>query len=174
MVFALEIWRHYLYDVHVNVFTFHKSLHYVFIEKELNLHQRRWLEFIKDYDISMHYHPGKANKKADALSRLSIGSVAHVEEERKKLVKDVHRIARLGVYLMNISDSGVTVGNGAEFDLVMEHKENKYNDLIFLELKGAFHNRRVDVFSQGRDGLLLYKSRLCVTDAGELRQHILA
>ena len=84
-----------MYGVHVDVFTNHKSFQYVFSQKELNIRQRRWLEFLKDYDMSVHYHPGKANVVADALSRLSMGSVAHVEEERKELVKDVHRVARL-------------------------------------------------------------------------------
>ena len=64
--------------------------------------------------MSVHYHPGKANVVADALSRLSMGSVAHVEEESKKLMKDVHRLAHLGVRLMSISVSGVIVQNGAE------------------------------------------------------------
>ena len=95
MVFELKIWRHYLYGVHVDVFTDHKSLQYVFIQKELNLHKKRWLEFLKDYDMSVNYHPGKVNVVADALSRLSIGSVAYVEEKIKELLKDVHRFARL-------------------------------------------------------------------------------
>ena len=69
VVFALKIWRQYLYGVHVDVFTDHKSLQYVFTQKELNLRQRRWLEFLNDYDMSVHYHPGKANAVADALSR---------------------------------------------------------------------------------------------------------
>ena len=57
MVFALKIWRHYLYGVHVDVFIDHKSLQYVFTKKELNLRQRTWLEFLKDYDISVCYNP---------------------------------------------------------------------------------------------------------------------
>ena len=52
--------------------------------------------------MSVHYHPGKTNVVADALSRLSMGSVVHVEEERKELVKDFHRLARLGVRRMSI------------------------------------------------------------------------
>ena len=56
--------------VHVDVFTDYKSLQYVFTQKELNLRQRRWLELLKDYDLSILYHPGKANVVADALSRL--------------------------------------------------------------------------------------------------------
>ena len=62
-------------------------------QKELNLRQRRWPEFLKGYYFSVHYHLGKANVLADALSILSMGSVAHVEEEMKELVKDVHRLA---------------------------------------------------------------------------------
>ena len=59
--------------------------------------------------MSVHYHPGKANVVKDALRRLSMGSVAQVEEERKALVKDVHKLARLRVYLINISVSGVKI-----------------------------------------------------------------
>ena len=61
VVFALKIWRLYLYGVHVDVFTNHKSLQYVFIKKALNLRQRRWLEILKDYDICVIYHLDKAN-----------------------------------------------------------------------------------------------------------------
>ena len=60
VVFALKIWRQYLYGVHVNIFTDHKSLQYVFTQKELNLRQRRWFELLKDYDIDVLYHLGKA------------------------------------------------------------------------------------------------------------------
>jgi hypothetical protein len=56
---------------HCDVFTDHKSLKYIFTQKELNMRQRRWLELIKDYDMSLQYHPGKANVIADALSRTS-------------------------------------------------------------------------------------------------------
>ena len=77
--------------------------------------------------MSVHHHPGK-NVVADALSRLSMGSVAHVEKERKELVKDVHRLARLGVRLMSISDCGVTVQNGKESSLVVEVKEKQDSD----------------------------------------------
>ena len=109
VVFALTIWRHYFYGVRVDVFTDHKSFRYMFTYKELNLRHRRWLEFLKDYDMSVHYHLGKANVVADALSILYMSSVSHVEEKRKELVKDVHRLARLGVLLMSISDNVVTV-----------------------------------------------------------------
>ena len=83
MVFALKIWRDYLYGVHVNVFTDHNSLQYVFTQRELNLQQRRWLELLKDYDISILYRPGKANVVADARSSMTMGSVSHIDEAKK-------------------------------------------------------------------------------------------
>ena len=97
--------------------------------------------------MSVHYHPGKANVVANDFSRLSIGSVAHVEEKIKELVKDFHRLARLGVRLMSISDNNVTVQNGAESSWVVEVKEKQDSDPILLELKGAVRNQRVEVFS---------------------------
>jgi hypothetical protein len=68
---ALKIWRHYLLGNVCNIFTNHKSLKYIFTQPELNMRQRRWLELIKDYNLQVHYHPGKANVVADALSRKS-------------------------------------------------------------------------------------------------------
>jgi hypothetical protein len=75
VVFALKVWRHYLYGVQFEAFTDHQSLKYLFSQKELNMRQRRWLEFLKDYDFSLSYHPGKANIVADALSRKSSGAL---------------------------------------------------------------------------------------------------
>ena len=72
VVFALKIWRHYLYGEKCRIFTDHKSLKYFLTQKDLNLRQRRWLELFKDYDCIIDYHPGKANVVADALSRKMI------------------------------------------------------------------------------------------------------
>ena len=69
VVHALKIQRHYMIGNKCKIFTDHKSLKYIFMQKELNLRQRRWLELIKDYDLEIQYHPGKANVVVDALSR---------------------------------------------------------------------------------------------------------
>ncbi|GJY94640.1 putative reverse transcriptase domain-containing protein [Tanacetum coccineum] len=72
VVFALKIWRHYLYGTRCTVFTDHKSLQHILDQKELNMRQRHWLELLSDYDCDIRYHPGKANIVADALSQAQI------------------------------------------------------------------------------------------------------
>ncbi|GJY63823.1 putative reverse transcriptase domain-containing protein [Tanacetum coccineum] len=69
VVFALKIWRHYLYGTKSVIYTDHKSLQHIFSQKELNMRQRRWIELFSDYDYEIRYHPGKANIVADSLSR---------------------------------------------------------------------------------------------------------
>jgi ribonuclease HI len=66
VIHALKIWRHYLLGHKCQIYTNHKILKYIFTQNDLNLRQRRWLELIKDYDLEIHYHPGKANVVADA------------------------------------------------------------------------------------------------------------
>src|SRR4051812_17419627 len=79
-VHALNTWRHYLLGKRCKISTDHKSLKYIFTQKELNMRQRRWLELIKDYDLSVQYHPGKANVVADALSRKAYSLNAMIKE----------------------------------------------------------------------------------------------
>ena len=71
IVFALKIWCHYLYGEQFEVYSDHKSLKYIFTQPDLNMRQRRWMEFLEDYDFTLYYHPGKANVVADALSQKS-------------------------------------------------------------------------------------------------------
>ena len=69
VVHALKIWCHNLMGSLCRIYTDHKSLKYIFMQADLNMKQRRWLELIKDYELEVHYHPGKANVVTDALSR---------------------------------------------------------------------------------------------------------
>jgi hypothetical protein len=89
IVHALKIRRHYLIGNKCHIFTNHKSLKYIFTQPDLNLHQRRWLELIKDYDIEIHYHPEKANVVADALSRKPFGEKAtnFLEDWKRELMQ---------------------------------------------------------------------------------------
>ena len=89
VVFALKIWRHYLYDEEFEVYSYHKSLKYIFMQWDLNMRQRRWMEFLEDYDFTLHYHPGKANVVADALCRKSQGALASIASREWQMLKTV-------------------------------------------------------------------------------------
>ena len=82
VVFALKIWRHYLYGETCEIYTDHKSLKYLFSQNELNIRQRRWIELFKDYDCRILYHLGKANVVVDALSRKSYGFVSTLRSKQ--------------------------------------------------------------------------------------------
>jgi hypothetical protein len=92
VVHALKTWRHYLYGQKCDVYTDHKSLKYIFTQSELNMRQRRWLELIKDYELEIHYHPGKANIVADALSRKSQVNLMVARPMRYELAKEFDRL----------------------------------------------------------------------------------
>nr|AAO73216.1 retrotransposon protein, putative, Ty3-gypsy sub-class [Oryza sativa Japonica Group]AAP68408.1 putative polyprotein [Oryza sativa Japonica Group] len=92
VVHTLKIWRHYLIGNRCEVYTDHKSLKYIFTQPNLNLRQRRWLELIKDYDISIHYHPNKANVVADALRRKSYYNALCTEGMCKELQQELEHL----------------------------------------------------------------------------------
>lgn len=145
---------------------------YVFTQKDLNLRQRRWLELLKDYDMSMYYHLGKANIVADALSRVSMGSLDHVDGS-KEVAREVHRLARLEVRLKEVDNGGGGVVDGSKSSLVEEVKAKQDLDPSLLELKALVSDRKVEVFSQRVDGTLRYHGRLCVPCVDGLRERIL-
>ena len=78
IVFALKIWPHYLYSEQFEVFLDHKSLKYIFTQRDLNMRQRLWMEYLEDYDFTLHYHLGKENVVADALNGKTRGLLASV------------------------------------------------------------------------------------------------
>ena len=110
VIFALKIWRLYLYGETCEIFTYHKSLKYIFQEKELNLRQKRWLELLKDNDCTIQYHPGKANVVADALSRKSSGSLAHISTEKRQLIRGLYELYDQGLRL-EVLESGALLAH---------------------------------------------------------------
>lgn len=90
IIFALKIWYFYLYGVHLDIFTDHKRLQYIFKPKELNLRQRRWLKLLKNYNVDILYHPEKENVVDDVLIQKSMGSLWHVEKHKLEITKDLY------------------------------------------------------------------------------------
>ena len=89
IVFALNIWRYYLYDKHFEVYSDHKSLRYIFKQRDLDMRQRRWMEFLEDYDFTLHYHPSKTNVVIDAISRKLQRSLASIASWEWQMLKTV-------------------------------------------------------------------------------------
>ena len=85
IVFALNIWCHYLYGEQFEVYSYHKSLKYIFMQRDFNMRQRRWMEFLEDYDFTLHYHPSKENVVVDALSWKSRGALTLASQEWQML-----------------------------------------------------------------------------------------
>ena len=78
IVLALKIWRHYLYGEQFEVFSNHKSLKYIFTQRDLNMRQHGWMEYLENYEFTLHYHLGKANVVANEVSQKSRGVLASV------------------------------------------------------------------------------------------------
>ena len=87
VVFSLKIWRYYLYGERCRIYTDHKSLKYLLTQNEFNLRQQRWLEFFKDYDCIIDYHPGKANVVVDALSIKAMAALL-IQHTELRIVSD--------------------------------------------------------------------------------------
>lgn len=175
IVHALKIWRHYLYGVPCEIYTDHRSLQHLFKQKDLNLHQRRWLEMLKDYDITILYHLGKANVVADALSRRaeSLGSLAYLPAAERPMALDVQALASQFVRL-NISEPSrvlaCVVSRSSLYDRI---RERQYDDPHLLVLKDTVQHGDANEVTIGEDGALRMQGRLCVPTVDGLCELIL-
>ncbi|KAJ9556778.1 hypothetical protein OSB04_011392 [Centaurea solstitialis] len=145
IVFALKIWRHYLYGVKCTIYTDHKSLRYFLDQPNLNMRQRRWLDVVKDYDCEILYHPGKANVVADALSR-----------------KTRHVLLRVPLMRLTVTTSLFDLIRQSQADAIRE--ENIRKERIKGQLPQLVTDSR---------GLLTRFGRVWVPVSGEARQTLL-
>ncbi|GJT86534.1 retrotransposon protein, putative, ty3-gypsy subclass [Tanacetum coccineum] len=166
VVFALKIWRHYLYGESCDIFTDHKSLKYIFTQRELNMRQRRWLELLKDYDTNIQYHPGKANVVADALSRKS-GMIAGIKVE-EEIIRDLER---LDIELCVRGQNGFWASLRVEPNLISQIKTAQKDD---GEIWAIIQN--IDQQTEFRiddDGILWQGTKLCVPEDPTLREALM-
>ncbi|KAJ4801596.1 polyprotein [Rhynchospora pubera] len=142
VIFALKIWRHYLYGEKCKIFTDHQSLKYVFTQKELNLRQRRWLELMKDYDLEIVYHPRKSNVVADALSRKNHENLAMLITQQHDLLEDMRRLD-LWVGKQEgsdqVSDTGLISSLVVRPTLIDEIKVAQKGDIHLEKIKYLHH-----------------------------------
>ncbi|KAL0551689.1 hypothetical protein IC582_010778 [Cucumis melo] len=169
VVFALKIWRHYLYGEKIQIFTDHKSLKYFFTQKELNMRQRRWLELVKDYDCEILYHPGKANVVVDALSRKVSHSAALITRQAP-LHRDLERAeiaVSVGAVTMQLAQLMV------QPTLRQRIIDAQSNDPYLVEKRGLAKAGQAAEFSLSSDGGLLFERRLCVPSDSAVKTELL-
>ena len=165
IVFALKIWRHYLYGERCEIYTCHKSLKYIFTQKELNTRQRRRLELIKDYDCAINYHPGKANVVADALSMKERLNLITSSEE---LIKDFEKLE----IEIHIKKSTSEILYTMTFQPTLLDKIKKYQEEIMRLNKDKLTGEEKE--SQKDDkGILRVFSRIWIPHVTELKKEIL-
>nr|GEZ15312.1 putative reverse transcriptase domain-containing protein [Tanacetum cinerariifolium] len=137
VVFALRLWRHYLYGTKCTIYTDHKSLQYILDQKELNMRQRRWIELLSDYDYEIRYHPGKANVVADALSRKNKEPIrvrTLVVTVHNNFPEQIRNAQTKACEKENIGAEGF-VGEGEPFEVRAD--EFSYNNSYHASIKAA-------------------------------------
>ncbi|WVZ80237.1 hypothetical protein U9M48_027730 [Paspalum notatum var. saurae] len=167
VVHALKIWRHYLLGNTCHIYTDHKSLKYILTQPELNMRQRRWLELIKDYDLEIHYHPGKANVVADALSRRAHCNVIEAQPTVRVLCCEIDEIELPTEQLAELYN--LIIEPTIKEQIITAQKQDK--GMAFIR-KGMDEKKRA-CFTLDDQGVLWFKNRLVVPKDMELRKRIL-
>src|SRR6266498_1816074 len=163
VVHALKIWRHYLIGNKCELFTDHKCLRYIFTQQDLNLRQRRWLELIKDYDLNIQYHPGKANVVADALSGKAHCYNLSTYTWKPELREEIERL-NLQVVAQGCINTMIV-----QPTLEEQIKEAQKNGEEEKHIKTQTVVNKAPGFHVDNQGILWFKDRLCVPDKGDLR-----
>jgi hypothetical protein len=167
MVHALKIWRHYLLGNTCHIYIDHKSLKYIFTQAELNIRQRRWLELIKDYDLEVHYHPGKENVVADALSRKEHLCYLSTSSFETTICQEME--------LLNLSmfQPTLLVNLQLESTLINQIVEAQKTDAGITHIKERMAVDPTTHFQLDDKGILWFKNGLVVPKVPTLRQQIL-
>ncbi|XP_020081266.1 uncharacterized protein LOC109704893, partial [Ananas comosus] len=170
MIFALKLWRHYLYGAHCEIYMDHKSLKYLFTQKELNMRQRRWLELLKDYDITILYHPGKANVVANTLSRKSTENLTLLITNQVPLWKEM---GRMDLEVVASEVPSMLTALVVQPTLLEKIKSLQSADSNLQKVRRDIEGGRSGDFSIHADGALRYRNRWCVPEKEEVRKLVL-
>jgi hypothetical protein len=166
---ALMIWRHYLMGTKCNIYTDHKSLKYIFAQADLNMRQRRWLELIKDYDLEVHYHPGKANIVVDALSRKVHSHCLSIEAFSETLCWEIRKL-NLEI-IPQSSLNYIAVEPTLQDSIIIAQLHDEGVKIIKQQL--AKGEEKYKYFQVDHKGILWFKRRIIVPKDHQLCKQIL-
>ncbi|WVZ89166.1 hypothetical protein U9M48_035603 [Paspalum notatum var. saurae] len=167
VVHALKIWRHYLLGNTCHIYTDHKSLKYIFTQPELNMRKRRWLELIKDYDLEVHYHPGKANVVADALNRKAHCNFIEARPIVRVLCCEIGEIEMPTVLEAELYN--LIIEPTIKDQIIAAQKQDK----SMAHIREGIDEKKKACFTLDDHGVLWFKNRLVVPKDMELRKKIL-
>ena len=168
VVFALKVWRHYLFGEKFEVFSDHKSLKYVFTQKDLNMRQRRWMEFLEQYDFNLQYHPGKANAVADALSRQAKDTMMCILFDESDAL---NTLGEFGLRITEKADSATLCTIRAEPELITRVIQSQQGNARTQKFVNKAIRGKSNVWSLGNQNELRYRDRLYVPT--EMREEVL-
>ena len=170
VVFALKIWRHYLYGKEFEVYSDHKSLKYIFTQRDLNMRQRIWMEFLEDYDFTLHYHLGKENVVADELSQKSQGALASITSWEWLMLETVEQF---GLQYCEQAQ-GTLWSLVATPSLLSRVIEYQGQDAEIVSIRDRVQSGTGDEgWTVHADGSLRYRGRVVVPQLTDLREEIL-
>jgi hypothetical protein len=166
VVYSLKIWRHYLIGHRCEIYSDHKSLKYIFTQNDLNLWQCRWLELIKDYDLHINYHPGKANVVADALSRKKYCNTTFVRRMQPELQIEI-KYLNLGM----VNEAKVTME--VEPTLEVEIQKGQLEGAKLKEIRQLIRDNKTSNLSKDSQGTLWLGKWICVPNLKPIKELIL-
>src|ERR1051325_5066478 len=169
IVFVLKIWKQYLFGSRFEVFSDHKSLKYLIDQKDLNIRQRIWFEFLKDYDFGLNCYPGKANVVVDASSRKSLHMSLLMVQELDLLEKfrDLSLVCKVTSSCVKLGMLKLTS------NILDEIQEGQKSNLVLVDKLTLINQDRGGDFWIDENGIMRCRDRVCIPYVEDLKKRIL-
>jgi hypothetical protein len=169
VIHALKIWRHHLMGTKCHIYTDHKSLKYIFTQADLNMRQRHWLELIKDYNLEVHNHPGKANVVADALSHKTHCYCLSVEAFSETLCGEMRKLNLEIIPQGSLNHISLETTLKGSIIMTQQHDEG----IKIIKQMIAQGEEKYKCFQVDPKGILWFNGRMVVPKDHQLRKQIL-
>lgn len=168
VIFALKIWRHYFYGNKCDICLDHENLKYILMQKELNMHQRRWFDLLKDYNLNIPYHLTKANVVVDAFNRKQMETIKAFITNKQELLQDLQKLGMEIIIAINLVQLGSLTVHTTFVD---EIKKAQMIDMKLQMIKSDMH--KYSSFTLDKNEILKFKNQVCIPNDLEIKKIIL-